>query len=150
MSQFGTPVPSPVSESTAIEIQRKEGTGRSQKVIGIAGGGTVPAGNIMKLGSSGLIQTVGSEDPAAVFGALLYQSVSGSVSTCIRGRVRAFWDGAGTVTPGSEIQLSSTYSGWVTGAVSGPDFSIGFYEPFVGGVSLAAANSGTLVPVELF
>jgi len=155
MSQFGKPLPNPVTESTAIEIQRREGTARSQILIGTgatASGGFVAAGNLMKWSSSGLIQTVGGEDPQATWGVLLYQGVSGSLATVIKGRVRVYWDGSGTVTPGSEIASSATYSGWFTGLAtgSGPSFSIGLYAPFPGGTSLAAANSGMLQPVELW
>ena len=157
MSQFGKPLPNVVTESTAIEIQRKEGSARSWLVVGTAAtasGGVVLAGNIMKLTNSGLIQTVGTEDPQSVFGVALYQAVSGQPTTCIRGRVRAFWDGinsGGTITPGLELQLSYTYSGWVTGGnASGAWTAIGIYEPFVGGGNLGAANSGTLIPLELY
>jgi len=153
MSQFGAPLPTPVTESTAIEIQRKEGSARSW-MIGTAAGGTVKAGNIMKLGNSGLLATVGTEDPQSVFGVLLYQGASGQLSTTIRGRVRAFWDGiasGGTITPGLEMQLSYTNSGWVTGGnASGAWTAIGIYEPFPGGGNLGAANSGQLIPMELY
>ena len=149
MSQFGAPLPNPVSESTAVEIVRKEGSAHSWKVLG-----TIPAGNIVKLTSSGLIQTVGTEDPTDIFGVLLYAGVSGTPQTAIRGWVRAFWDGiasGGTITPGFELSLSYTLSGWVTGGnASGALTSIGFYNPLIGGGNLGATNSGTLIPLELY
>jgi hypothetical protein len=109
----------------------------------------------MKLTNSGLIQTVGTEDPQSVFGVNLFQAVSGQPTTCIRGRVRAFWDGiaSGTspITPGTELQLSYTKSGWVTGGnASGAWTAIGIYEPFYGGGNLGASNSGLLIPMELY
>jgi len=147
MSQFGAPVPKAVTESTAIEIQRKEGSARSWTIAS----GSLAAGQIVKLTSSGLAGTVGTEDPADIFGIAIFQGVSGGPTTAIRGRVRGWWDGVGTLTPGAELQLSANGSGgWVTGAVSGPSFSIGFYNPFYGaGTAAAASYSGQLVPMEL-
>ena len=162
MSQFGAPRPTPVTESTAIEIQRKEGSARSALLGGFTGTSTIPAGTIVKLMGSGLIQTVGTEDPQDVFGVTLYQGVSGSLATTIRGRVRCFFDGVNSggasLAPGTELQLSYTYSGSVTlGNTSGAIDVVGFYSPFYGGTGAPGGaalslttNSGQLIPVELF
>jgi len=146
MSQFGAPLPKPVTESTAIEIQRKEGSARSWPACA-----TITAGQILKLTNSGLTQTVGTEDPQDVFGIALFQGVSGSPTTVIKGRVRAFWDGTGTLVPGSEISLSLSGVGMVgaNSAMSGVLTSVGFYSPFYGGGTVPSSSSGGLIPVEL-
>jgi len=139
--------PTPYSESTAIEVRRAEGTVKT--FVTGAGVGTVSAGSIMKLTNSGALQTVGTEDPSAIVGVALYQAVSGARVTVAKGQLRAYWDGVGTVTPGVEIGLSTTYSGWFTAFLSGPAYSVGRYEPLPGGGTLTASNSGTLQVVSI-
>ena len=140
-------VPTPVNESTAIEIKRREGQTYQNKAIG-----TLGAGNVIKFGVSGLVNMVGTETDNGLFlGALLYAATSGQPAVTIKGYVRLNWDGVGTVSPGTLLVASTTYSGWVTAgtALSG-GMSVGIYtpQPGTGYGNLAAANSGTLVPVE--
>lgn len=139
--------PTPVSESTAIEIRRKEGSARSY----VAGNGTINAGEIVKLNASGLIEVVGTEQSNDIVGVALYTAYSGARCTVIKGQVRARWDGAGTGTVGACIMGSTTYSGMFTmGVATSGTFNCGIYAPLPGGVALAAANSGQLVPVEIW
>jgi hypothetical protein len=139
--------PTPSSESTAIEIRRKEGT-----VVSFVAATTVTAGQLMKLTNSGALQTVGTEDANAVIGAAFYQAASGARVVVGKGQVRSFWDGVGTVTAGVEVTLSAVQSGWFS--TSGGAFlsglgSIGYYAPLPGGGTLVAANSGTLQPIMI-
>jgi hypothetical protein len=139
--------PTPSSESTAIEVRRKEGT-----VVSYVAMVTIAAGNLLKLTNSGALQTVGTEDPNAVVGAAYYQAASGARVTVGKGQVRAFWDGVGTVTPGVEVTLSAVQSGWFS--TSGGAFlsglgSIGYYSPLPGTGTLGASNSGTLQVIML-
>ncbi len=136
--------PTPVSESTAIEVRRTEGTVHSYVAIG-----TIAAGSLVKLTNSGLVQTVGTEDPAAVLGVTLYTATSGSRIATARGQMRVTWDGVGTVTPGVEVQASITNSGWFTANNSGTLTSVGRYDPMPGYGTLVAANSGTLQVITL-
>lgn len=136
-------VPLPVSESTAIEIVRKEGSAQSFKAIG-----TITAGELLKWGVSGVIQMVGTELDNGVFlGAAIQNATSGQRVTVIKGWVQARWDGVGTVNPGTLLVASTTRSGWFTaGTTLSGGMSIGIYSPFGGNVTttLAAANSGLL------
>ncbi len=139
--------PTPSSESTAIEIRRKEGT-----VVSFVTNTTVTAGQLLKLTNSGLVQTLGTEDANAVVGAAFYQASSGARCTVGKGQVRSFWDGVGTVTPGIEVTLSAVQSGWFSssgGAFLSGLGSIGYYAPLPGGGTLGATNSGTLQPIML-
>jgi hypothetical protein len=147
MSTANNQPPTPVSESTAIEVRRIEGTAKSYVLGAVAA--PILAGNIVKGGASGVIQTVGSEDPEAVLGVTLYNANSGQRVTTVRGQVRCYWDGVGSPTVGSEIQPSSTYSGWFTAYVSGALYSLGYYDPQPGTGSLTSANSGTLQVINI-
>ena len=144
-------VPTAYSESTAIELVRKEGTARSFKSISASN----VAGIIVKQVSGGVLPTLGTEDPQVVAGVLLYPAASGPRAVTIRGKVRAFWDGlssGGTTYPGQEIQLSYTNSGWFTGGnASGAWSAIGTYVGTPGtSTALGATNSGLLQVVELY
>ena len=140
-------VPLPVTESTAIEIVRREGTGKSYKAIG-----TITAGELLKWGASGAIQMVGTETDNPLFiGAAIQNATSGQRVTVIKGWVQVRWDGVGTVNPGTLLVASTTRSGWFTAgtALSGA-MSVGIFSPFGGNTTtaLAAANSGLLQGVE--
>ncbi len=140
-------VPTPVTESTSIEIVRREGTAKSYKAIG-----TITGGELLKWGASGVIQMVGTETDNPLFvGAAIQAATSGQRVTVIKGWVQSRWDGAGTVNPGTLLVASTTRSGWFTAgtALSG-GMSIGIFSPFGGNVTtaLAAANSGLLQGVE--
>jgi hypothetical protein len=138
--------PTPSSESTAIEIRRIEGSVRSYIAIG-----TITAGHIVKLGTSGIIQTVGGEDNTLVAGAAFYTATSGNRVVVGKGQLNCFWDGVGTVNIGTQITPSTTNSGWFTAATAGSGaINIGFYEPLPGGVALVAGNSGTKQPVRIW
>lgn len=138
--------PSPVSESTAIEIKRQEGTVRSYVALG-----TLTAGNLIKLTNSGCIQTVGGEDEVAVLGAAFFTASSGSRVVVGRGQLRSQWDGVGTPKPGDEVTPSTTQSGWWTAATVGSGaVNIGIYSPLPGGLTLGAANSGTLQAIMIY
>lgn len=136
--------PTPYSESTAIEVRRKEGTVISNVAIG-----TITAGNLVKNTNSGVIQTAGTEDVQSVLGVAFYTATSGNRVVIGRGQVRSYWDGAGTVTAGSLIQTSQTQSGWFTGILSGPSYSLGTFAPQPGTGTLGASNSGTLQVILL-
>ena len=141
MSAF---VPTPVSESTAIEWRRVEGTAHSFKAAAV---GSIPAGSLVKFGASGILQMIGTELDNGVFlGVTLYTATSGSIVTVARGQMRVAWDGAGTVSPGTLLVASATYSGMFTaGTTLSGGMSIGVYEPLPGTfANLAAANSGQL------
>ena len=140
-------VPTPVSESTAIEIVRTEGSSHSFKAIG-----TITAGEILKWGASGAIQEVGTEaDNETFLGVAIQNATSGQRVDVIKGWVQVRWDGVGTVNPGTLLNSSTTRSGWFTAgtALSG-GMAIGIYSPFGGNTTtaLAAANSGTLLGVR--
>ena len=143
-------VPSPVSESTAIEIVRKEGSARSWKAID-----SITAGDLMWFpNSSGVRQIVGgtSGGISAFAGIALYTQTSGNRVTTIHGKVRCKWDGVTAGPLGSAIGGSTTRSGWFEVAPgvasSGSYLVLGQYiDTGVG--TLAAANSGTLVAVEV-
>lgn len=138
--------PTTFSESTAIEIRRQEGTVRS-----FVSAQTVVAGTLMKLTNSGLIYMVGTEDTTTFAGVALYQAASGARTVLAKGQLRAFWDGAGTGTPGATVAPSATQSGWFTFITADiTSGAIGSYEPLPGGVTLVAANSGTLQPILVF
>lgn len=142
-------LPTPVSESTAIEIVRKEGTARSFKSVG-----ALVAGELLYFAnSSGVTQGVGgtSGGLAAYAGVALFTQTSGNRVTTIHGKHRARWDGVTVGALGSAIGLSTTRSGWFevnpAAASSGSYLNIGQYiDTGIG--TLAAANSGTLVVVE--
>jgi hypothetical protein len=141
-------VPVPVTESTAIEFRRKEGTARSFKAIG-----TLTAGELLKFGASGAVQMVGTEtDNGLLLGVALFTATSGNRVTTAKGQMQVRWDGVGTVNAGTTLLVaSSTRSGWFTAgtALSG-GMSIGLYTPLGGNTTaaLAAANSGLLQLVE--
>ena len=140
-------VPTPVTESTAIEIVRKEGTGKSYKAIG-----TITAGELLKWGASGVIQMVGTETDNELFiGAAAQSATSGQRVTTFKGWLQVRWDGVGTVNPGTLLVASTTRSGWFTAgtALSG-GMTVAIYSPFGGNTTtaLAAANSGLLQGVE--
>ena len=135
-----TQLPTPVSESTAIEIVRKEGATFSQKSVS-----TITAGDfVYNLNNSGLVQAIEAIDAQSIAGVALYDAVSGAVCTTIRGHVRARWDGAGTVNRGTQIVSSDVRSGWFEplGAVTSGTLILGRSL-----ANLGTANSGTLVEV---
>ncbi len=140
-------VPTPVSESTAIEIVRKEGSARSVKAVN-----TITAGDLLWLpNASGATQTVtfsGTRD--TVIGAALYSAVSGGRVTTIKGKVQVKWDGAGSPIFGSPIAPSTVRSGWFEFS-SGTAAPIGIlWGSIVGaGFAAVAGNSGTLLVVEI-
>jgi hypothetical protein len=84
-------VPSVVSESTAIELVRREGTARSWKA-----NNTINAGELLWYpNASGVVQTVtfsGTRD--TVLGAALFNQTSGGRVVTIKGKVQVRWDGA--------------------------------------------------------
>jgi len=145
-------IPSVVYEGTNIEIVRKEGSTLSAKVVN-----PVFAGDILSamLNSSGLTQAInGSGTLANVAGVALFQGTSGQRVTCIKGKVRATWDGSGSPVFGSPIDVSTGRSGWwepaATGAnSSGVSTQIGWFFGTGAGSSLGASNSGTLQIVEI-
>ena len=149
MSYNAGTLPTPVTESTAVVVRRIEGSVRSYVALA-----TINAGNIVYLTNSGALQTTGAQDPNSIVGIALYQALSGARVVVAKGQLRAYWDGLGTVTPGIEVNLSYTYSGWfsqsgsVYSVLSGLG-SIGFYAPQAGYGTLTSANSGTLVPIEI-
>ena len=134
-----TQLPTPVSESTAIEIVRKEGATFSQKSVS-----TITAGDILyNLNNSGLVQVIGNIQGEACAGVALYDAVSGTVATTVRGHLRCRWDGTGTVNRGTVIGSSATRSGWFEpSALASGNLVLGHSI-----ANLAAANSGTLVEV---
>ena len=144
-------LPTPVSESTAIEIVRKEGTARSFKSVG-----ALVAGELLYFAnSSGVTQIVGgtSGGISAFAGIALYTQTSGNRVTTIRGKVRCRWDGATAGPLGASIAGSTTRSGWfeVTSgiAASGQSYLVLGQYIDTGVGTLATANSGTLVAVEI-
>lgn len=144
-------VPIPVSESTAIEVVRREGSNHSYKSVS-----TISAGDLLFFpNSSGVAQGVGgtSGGISNFPGVALYDAVSGARCPTIKGFVRSRWDGVTAGVLGQPIALSTTRSGWFeitpARASSGSYLDIGRYiDTSVG--TLAAGNSGTLVVVELF
>ena len=140
-------LPSAVSESTAIEWVRIEGAGRSAKAVA-----SITAGELVGyVTSSGLAQIPGgtSGGRSIVFGAALYTQTSGNRATAIKGKVRVRWDGVANAKLGDPIGVSTTRSGWwETSQNTSGDLVVGQYiDQSVG--TTAAANSGTLVLVEL-
>lgn len=136
-------VPTPVSESTAIEIRRIEGSVRSQKSVS-----TITAGDLLyNLNNSGVVQAIEAIDAGRIVGVAWYDAVSGARVVYGKGHVRARWDGAGTVNKGTQIVSSDLRSGWFEplGAVTSGTLILGRSVN-----ELAAANSGTLVEVEIF
>ena len=144
-------VPTPQSESTAIEIVRREGSARSYKCVDNG----LTAGDIAFFpNSSGIAKAIGgtSGGISNIAGVALYTTVSGARAVTIKGVVRCKWDGVTAGVLGQGIGASTTNSGWfeITPAIasSGSYLVIGRYvDTSVG--TLAAANSGTLVAVEL-
>ena len=135
-----TQLPAAVSESTAIEIVRKEGSTFSQKSVS-----TITAGDfVYNLNNSGLVQAIEAIDAKSIPGVALFDAVSGKTCTAIKGRVRARWDGTGTVNRGTLIVSSDVRSGWFEplGAVTSGTLILG---RSIG--NLGASNSGTLVEV---
>lgn len=135
-------IPSPVSESTAIEIVRREGTARSFKSIT-----TITAGDLLySPNNSGASQAVGAIISANGYGVALYDCTSGNRVVTIRGKVRARWDGAGTVNKGTPIQPSTAKSGYFEpGAAASGGLTWGFsYD------NLGTTNSGLLNVVEVY
>lgn len=132
-------VPTPVSESTAIEIVRKEGSTFSAKSVS-----TISAGDLVYwVNNSGLAEAIESVANLTSPGIALYDAVSGSRCVTIRGHLRARWDGAGTVNKGSPIAPSATYSGMFTLGVAGSG-------TLIWGLSvnnLGTSNSGQLCEV---
>jgi len=135
-------IPTPVSESTAIEIVRVEGATDSEKAVG-----TIDAGALLYFGNnSGVVHAIKAVDGNSTIGAALFDAVSGERVTFIKGRVKVKWDGTGTVNAGTIIVNSDLVSGWFEplGAVTSGSLELGHSAG-----SLAAANSGTLVEVVL-
>jgi hypothetical protein len=140
-------IPTPVSESTAIEVVRKEGSTFSAKSVD----NTLTAGDIVQYNASGILKAtgLGSGVFETIAGVLLYTCASGNRGVAIRGKVRATWDGASTtLNYGAPIAVSTTHSGWFE-ASSGDSIPIGVYVGLYGGSQLAAANSGQLAVVEI-
>lgn len=135
-----TQVPAAVSESTAIEIVRKEGSTFSQKSVS-----TITAGDfVYNSTNSGLVQAIEAIAANSIPGVALYDAVSGTVCTTIKGHVRARWDGTGTVNRGTQIVSSDVRSGWFEplGAETSGTLVLGRSI-----ANLGASNSGTLVEV---
>lgn len=135
-------VPAVVNESTAIEIKRREGSTFSQKSVS-----TITAGDfVYNLNNSGLVQAIEAIPAGSIQGVALWDAASGTRCVTIKGHVRARWDGAGTVSKGTEIVSSDVRSGWFEplGAQTSGTLSLGYSVN-----ELAAANSGTLVEVVL-
>lgn len=135
-------VPTPVSESTAIEIKRTEGKTFSAKAVD-----TITAGDFVYFSNnSGLIQAIEAINGDSIVGVALYDAISGERCVTIKGHVRARWDGTGTVNKGTIIVSSDVRSGWFEplGAVTSGTLILGYSIN-----NLAAANSGTLVEVFL-
>jgi len=105
-------LPTPVSESTAIEVVRQEGSARSWPA-----NDTLAAGDIVYTTPSGLAKAIISTQAWMCPGAVLYTAVSGSRAVTIKGKVRARWDGSGTLNRGVVIQQGA-HSGWFTVAVA--------------------------------
>ena len=134
-------VPTPVSESTATEIVRGEGKTFSAKAVD-----TITAGDFVYFGTnSGVIQAIEAIAGESIVGAAMYDAVSGERCVAVKGRIRARWDGTGTVNKGTLIVSSDVRSGWFEplGAATSGTLVIGYSV----GV-LAAANSGLLVEVN--
>lgn len=135
-------VPSPVSESTAIEIKRKEGSTFSAKAVE-----TITAGDFVYFSTnSGLIQAIEAIDAVRIVGVSLWDAVSGERCVTVKGHVRARWDGTGTVNKGTQIVSSDVRSGWFEplGASTSGTLILGYSVN-----NLGASNSGTLVEVVL-
>jgi len=139
-------VPTPVSESTAIEVVRKEGSALSWKAID-----TIVAGALLyQVNASGVDLCVGTISSPATVGVALSQASSGGRVTTIRGKVRAIWDGAGTLTYGTVIGNSTTQSGYFTpGANTSGAFILGTCIGTGPGFLATGANSGQLVVVNI-
>jgi len=138
-----TYVPTPVSESTAIEVVRIEGATRSAKAVS-----TITAGDfVYHLNNSGVVQAIEAIDAGSILGVALYDAVSGNNTTIIKGHVRARWDGTGTVNKGTQIVSSDVRSGWFEplGAVTSGTLILGYSYN-----NLGTTNSGTLVEVQVF
>ena len=141
-------IPTPVSESTAIEVVRKEGSTLSVKSVD----NTITAGDILMFNASGVLKQaggIGSGDSFTLAGVTLYTCASGNRTVVIRGKVRATWDGVNTGNFGVPIAPSLTHSGWFETS-SGLVYPIGVFIGNGGGSQLAAANSGTLQVVEIY
>jgi hypothetical protein len=140
-------LPSPVSESTAAEYQRIEGTARSAKAVA-----AITLGEIVGfVTSSGYAQIPGgtSGGSAIVQGVALYTQTSGNRATVIRGKVRSRWDGVANAKLGDPIAVSTTRSGWwETSQSTSGELVVGKYIDTIVGTT-AAANSGTLLLVEI-
>ena len=136
-------IPAAVSESTAIEIVRLEGATRSAKSVSTITGGDF----LYNLNNSGVVQAIEAIDAGRIIGVALYDAVSGNRVTAIKGHVRARWDGTGTVNKGTQIVSSDVRSGWFEplGASTSGTLILGYSYN-----ELAAANSGTLVEVQVF
>lgn len=136
-------LPTPVSESTAAEIVRREGSAK-----GFTTNDTITQSDIVKLANgSGLVRAVNGDLLPIIDGVAIYTAVSGARTVAIKGRVRAVWDGVGTVVPGTVLGVSAARSGWFEPSAStSGQLQIGYYR---GTAALAAANSGTAVEVEL-
>lgn len=135
-------IPTPVSESTAIEVVRREGSARSFKSVS-----TITAGDFVYFANnSGVVQTIEAIDASRIPGVALYDAASGNRVTTIKGKARARWDGTGTVGKGTQIVSSDLRSGWFEplGASTSGTLIIGYSHDV-----LAAANSGLLNVVEV-
>lgn len=139
-------VPTPVSESTAIEVVRKEGTALSWKAVD-----TIVAGDLLyQINASGVDLCVGTISAPGTVGVALFGQTSGGRVTTIKGKVRAIWDGVGTLNYGTVIGNSTTQSGYFTpGANTSGAFILGTAIGTGPGFLAVAANSGQLVVVDL-
>lgn len=141
-------IPTAVSESTAIEVVRKEGSTLSAVSVD----NTITAGDILQFNASGVLKAngVGSGVTNTIAGVTLYTSASGNRTVMIRGKVRATYDGVTAGTYGVPIAVSHTHSGWFE-VSSGDTLPLGVFIGNGGGSQLSTtANSGTLQVVEIY
>ena len=134
-------VPTPVSESTAAEIVRTEGSTRSFKSVD----NTIVSSDLIMLNASGAVKAT-SGSVTEYLGCTIYTAGSGQRVVVERGKMRATWDGASTtLAAGAPIGISVTHSGWFEGSSLTSGANVIGYNV----TNLAATQSGTLQIVSL-
>lgn len=137
-------VPTPVSESTAAEVVRVEGKTRSAKSVD----NNIITSSLLYASASGFKEAPGLTLPTDIAGVATTAGASGNRVLAIKGKVRAIWDGTGTVNFGTNIAPSATQSGMFE-VLSGTTYGIGYFYGNGAGSSLGATNSGTAVIVVI-
>lgn len=139
-------VPTPVWESTAIEVKRVEGATISDFASEAIDAGAL----VYHPNNSGFAETRAN---TRAEGVLLYDAVSGERAVVLqKGLVRARWDGAGSPAWGSQLQASALYSGYwtlVSGGTFTSGYAVGEYADD-GTPAPGAGASGTLLIIKLW